>query len=336
MPFRLNTQRVFLTYAQAGTINKQDLYDFLVALRSTDDHNGIGTSQVLVAQETHQDDGIHFHCFVEFERKINIRNERLFDFQERHPNIQTVRSKKNVIKYCTKEDLEPAANFEWGSEDTTLLNIIRQGIAEGKTALDILDEALTEDPKAIRYYSNLNMYVQARVVQQKTKEPVYNINQFKLAVVDRLRMERFGFDVQNMGRGERVGVKSVWLIGPSRFGKTALARSVGRHWYMQGVWCVDNLSDESHVYGVLDDIPWESLKYQYRSLLGCQKDVTYTDKYRAKKTFQMGYPVIVCTNELPAFSEEERNWLRVNVDFYEVTEKMYGEVEGSMWFMVNP
>lgn len=127
----------------------------------------------------------------------------------------------------------------------------------------------------------------------------------------------------------------MWFIGPSRFGKTALARSIGRHWYMQGVWCIDNLSDEEHVYGVLDDIPWESLRFQYRSLLGCQKDVTYTDKYRAKKTFQMGYPVIVCTNELPEFSNEEKNWLRVNVDFYDITERMYGDVQATMWYQNN-
>jgi len=28
--------------------------------------------------------------------------------------------------------------------------------------------------------------------------------------------------------------------------------------------------------------------------------------------------------------------LRVNVDFYEMTGKMYGDVEASLWFMVNP
>jgi len=333
--FRLNTQRVFLTYAQAD-FEKQALFDFLVALRTTDDHNGIGTAQVLVAQEAHQDEGIHFHCYVEFDRKINVRNERLFDFQEKHPNIQTVRSKKNVIKYCTKEDQEPLCNFELEAQERTILDILRTGIAEGKSVNEVVDEALSEDPSALRYYSNLHSYVTARAVQEKDKEPLYALDGFKLAIADRLRINRFKSDVETMERGDRVGVKSIWLIGPSRFGKTALARSIGRHWYMQGVWCVDNLSDKDHVYGVLDDIPWDSLKFQYRSLLGCQRDVTYTDKYRAKKTFKMGYPVVVCTNEMPVFTEEERNWLRVNVDFYEMTGKMYGDVEASLWFMVNP
>lgn len=333
--FRLNTQRVFLTYAQAD-FEKQALFDFLVALRTSDDHNGIATAKVLVAKEFHQDQGTHYHCYVEFDRKINVRNERLFDFSGKHPNIQTVRSVKNVIKYCTKEDQEPLCNFEYDVQERTVLDILRTAIAEGKSINDAVDEALTEDPTALRYYSNLHSYVAARAVQDKTKEPLYALDGFKISVADRLRLNRFKSDVETMERGDRMGVKSLWLIGPSRFGKTALARSIGKHWYMQGVWCVDNLSDSEHVYGVLDDIPWDSLKFQYRSLLGCQRDVTYTDKYRAKKTFKMGYPVIVCSNELPVFTEEERNWLRVNVEFYEMQGKMYGDVEAMMWYMINP
>ena len=91
---------------------------------------------------------------------------------------------------------------------------------------------------------------------------------------------------------------------------------------------MDKYSDKDGVYGVLDDIPWETLKFNYKSLLGRQKDVTWTDKYRAKKSVRFGYPVVVCTNTVPEFSREEREWLVWNVDFFSIDHVLYGEEDG--------
>ena len=120
-------------------------------------------------------------------------------------------------------------------------------------------------------------------------------------------------------RGDR---KSLWIYGPSRLGKTVLARSLGYHWYMQGAWNVDAYDDEAD-YGVLDDIPWENLQRYYKGLLGIQMDVTVTDKYKKKSVITHGRPVIVITNELPTFTVAEAAWLETNVVFHFINDKLY-------------
>lgn len=327
--FRLNALRVFLTYPQA-TCSKQDLYNHLTSLRTVEGVDGIPTLHVLVAQEQHEDGGTHFHCYIEFERKINITNERLFDFQNLHPNIQSVRSKKNVIKYCTKDDEEPLVNFDYKNENS-IVSKLRQGLSEGLQTNEIIDKVLDEEPNAIRYYNNLHSYITARQNNSKTHLPTNSIADFTIDALDSINMQDFHFNVQTMERGHRTNSKSIWLVGPSRIGKTSLARCLGKHWYMQGIWCIDNISDEDNTYGVLDDIAWDSLKYQYKSLLGCQKDCTFTDKYRCKKTFKMGYPVIICSNELPEFSPDEKDWLRINIDFYRLTVPLFNNPNPIAW-----
>lgn len=318
MPFRLQTNRVFLTYPQA-TCTKQGLFDFLSTLTSTGDEQGIPVARCLVAQEPHEEGGIHFHCYIEFNRRIDVRNERLFDFEENHPNIQKVRSKENVITYCTKNDEEPLANFTWREVSTTFLDKLRAGIAAGKSVNDIVDDALTEDPKAIRFYSNATAYVVARTNASRVHLPKYDLSTFSLSETDRARMDNFIDAVQSEPAGGRENLRGMWFVGPSRFGKTSLARSLGKHWYMQCAWSVDNLDDNPQLYGVLDDLAWRGgLDRSYKALLGAQTDITLTDKYRAKKTFKFGHLVIVCSNELPDFTEEEKNWLRVNIDFYRI------------------
>ena len=315
--FRFQGTRAFLTYPQASCTKRQ-LFEFLIELGNCP--NSIPITKVLVAQESHENGGTHFHCYVEFQRKPNIRQANYFDFQGNHPNIQTVRSKNDVIRYCTKEDIDPLVwpeDWHYQEASKSTLDILRRGIAEGKSPNDILDDALTANPNSIRYYSQQTAYVLARTHASKVCMPKYELDGFALSGSDMDRMQRFASTVATMRRGERTDVLSMWFTGPSRYGKTSLARSIGRHWYMQSTWHLDKYCDDQGVYGVLDDLPWESLKHNYKSLLGCQEDVSWTDKYRAKKHFQFGYPVIVCTNHLPDFSEEEKSWLRSNVVFFQ-------------------
>lgn len=126
----------------------------------------------------------------------------------------------------------------------------------------------------------------------------------------------------SVGRADRGNRRSLWLHGPSRYGKTVLARSLGIHWYMNGGWNVDNLDDDAD-YGVLDDLTWDQLKYNYRGMLGLQRDVVVTDKYKKKSNVKGGRPVIVLTNELPEFTNYELAWLAINVTFVEIAEQLY-------------
>jgi len=321
--FEFNAIKAFLTYAQAAAITKQQVYDFFTNFNK----DQLTCKRILVAQETHQDQGIHYHVFLEFSSKLHTRDVRVFDIEGCHPNIQACRSPKRTIAYCTKEDEAPLSNFPIG-EKQSAVEIARAGIAEGKGVDEVVDDILEVHPDLIRSVPALNTYVERRAAPKVVYVPEHTLDDFTLAAADFQRLADWRDRLTTMVRGTRTHMRSLWFVGASGVGKTSLARSLGEHWYMQGLWSLDKYSDKDGVYGVLDDIPWDSLKFNYKSLLGRQKDVTWTDKYRAKRSMKFGYPVIVCTNTVPEFSREEREWLLWNVDFFSIEHVLYGEEDG--------
>ncbi|AXH74413.1 MAG: Rep catalytic domain protein [Expellivirus minnis] len=94
MVFRFNAKRVFLTYPRC-TLEKESL--MLHASRAW------GAKWVLVARERHADEGLHLHCLVVWEQKQDTRNERFFDWQGFHPNIQVPRNWKACETYVKKD-----------------------------------------------------------------------------------------------------------------------------------------------------------------------------------------------------------------------------------------
>lgn len=41
----------------------------------------------VVAEERHQDGNKHFHAYILYEKKIDTKNCRLYDFKNHHPNV---------------------------------------------------------------------------------------------------------------------------------------------------------------------------------------------------------------------------------------------------------
>lgn len=94
MVFRLDGQQFFLTYPQSD-IGHQDLYNFLCTLE-----------QVLwarIATEQHESGEPHVHAVFKFSNRWTSRNQRVFDFNGRHPNIQSVRSAAKSLAYVAKD-----------------------------------------------------------------------------------------------------------------------------------------------------------------------------------------------------------------------------------------
>lgn len=96
--FRINAKSFFLTYPQCNA-TKEDLKTFL-------DTKG-RTTYLLIGRETHEDGAYHLHALVTYERKLNVKRQNYFDFQEYHPNIQAARNLQAVKTYIQKEDTEP-------------------------------------------------------------------------------------------------------------------------------------------------------------------------------------------------------------------------------------
>ena len=129
------------------------------------------------------------------------------------------------------------------------------------------------------------------------------------------------------------------LVGPSRYGKTAFARSLGLHVYVNTRWNARLLSganDPDVRYIVVDDIDSPSvlsdgrsgldgtlsrrdcvIRQPWRSLLGGQVDITITDKYLKPLVLRGAMPLIFLANEANDFSHDlclsERDYFDKNV-----------------------
>jgi len=90
--FRIDAKNFSLTYPQC-TASKEAVLDFLQTM---------SPNYICVSKEQHADGNPHIHAAISFETKKNLRNERYFDFNEFHPNIQSTRNMDQWINYIKK------------------------------------------------------------------------------------------------------------------------------------------------------------------------------------------------------------------------------------------
>jgi hypothetical protein len=315
MPFRFAARHVFLTYAQAAAIpSKDELFLFLQSAR---------TDRCVVSKEIHADGGVHYHALVRYRSKLDTTNERFWDLEGVHPNIVRPRKIEDCFNYVTKDG--DFVNQGWNFDRVPIQEVV---VAAAENPDFSHEQALrhiiaTTGDQGLKMFGHIESYL---TLLKKPARSFQNLRAFpdEFNTTQHWADEVWGF-IGNLlvpPGGREDGVYSLWFYGPSRLGKTQLARSLGRHWYMQGMWNVESYCDDAE-YGVLDDITWDSLKVSYKALLGWQRDITVTDKYRKKCNYTHGKGVIVLSNELPAFSLEEYEWLRKNVHFVQFTEKVW-------------
>lgn len=106
--FRLQSQKVFFTYKHHIPFN--DLYNFI---------NGLfPIKQYIICHENgdEQNNYLHTHMSVDFEKKLDVRNCRQFDYKLNdeiiHPNVGTTRNWPASVNYCLKiwkEDPKPGS-----------------------------------------------------------------------------------------------------------------------------------------------------------------------------------------------------------------------------------
>lgn len=314
--FRVHARNILLTYPQACFIeNKEALHEFLMTK---------GPSKCIVAREEHQDGNQHFHALLQWKEKKNIQNAHYFDYQHHHPNIQAAKGWRASLKYVIKEG--DYINHGWIVQDDAedIFEVLHELVRAGGNATEIIRETIGRTgTRGLKLYCQISAYAdrmtKPSVVYMQVKDyPAdFKINDVCL----RAKLAAFKHDFMQ-GCADRGTRKSLWLYGASRLGKTILARSLGTHWYMCNAWNIEQYSDDAE-FGVLDDLPWESLKFYYKGLLGCQKDVTVTDKYKKKSVIKGGKPVIVLTNHLPDFAAHEWEWLSANVSFHQIMTTLY-------------
>lgn len=75
--------------------------------------------EVIICSELHQDGNQHRHAYVRFNRRIDLRNPRFFDFSGRHANVQRTQNPEAWKNYI-REDGE---FVEWSSDSADERNL---------------------------------------------------------------------------------------------------------------------------------------------------------------------------------------------------------------------
>lgn len=273
MSFRTQAKNYFLTYSQCD-VPKDALLAFLQSIAPIDEY--------CIAQEHHEDGNLHLHAFISFKEKFSSRNQRVFDCNGFHPNIQIVRNKKKCIEYCLKEDVDPLTHIltkkDWGvilDESTTqeefLANVRKSHPREYCLNLERLEYAAKKHfaPKEVEYVPRYTNFINVPL-ELLTIEIVTNIDR----------------------------PKSVVIMGSRGLGKTEWARSWGKHVYSRGCVIYDDfLRDVSTAtYAVFDDL-WEWNFRFLKDFIGGQPTATVTGKYRKPRNIKWGLRSLLLTNE---------------------------------------
>lgn len=218
--FRLRGKSFFLTYPQCP-IEPREILTYLSNLLNAKYKSQV--NEYIVAREKHADDNLHLHVYLHLAHPLdNSIPCRFLDYEDYHCNIQTTRSCKAVIKYCTKGE-DYITNIqskidryaESGEKE-------REQIAKELMGGKPLHELVELKPKLLFGYARLKVDIQS-------------------FLLDKAKVE----DLQNPC--------GVWIAGPPGAGKTTIALTRFGTYYRKGKnkW-FDGYTGQEAI--VLDDV----------------------------------------------------------------------------------
>ena len=284
MPFRFCSAQVFLTYPQC-TLSKEDVLDHF--------EGKWGIKSYMVSKEEHANGGFHIHAYFRFNRKLDLSSERCFDINEFHPNIvANIRSPKKVLEYVKKDGdyiasddidkiIKDGDKENWGS--IRLKSTNKRDYMEMVAANFPRDHALNYEK--LEYYAEK---VFGEIRSTYVSPPGYLFPHLITTMAEWATEYVLGPQL-NATRA-----KTLFLVGPTRTGKSAWARSIGTHMYFQGMFNLDDWDNNAR-YAVFDDIEWKYMPNK-KQFIGCQSNFVVTDRYRKKRTVDYGLPTIICMN----------------------------------------
>lgn len=310
--FRLRAKRFLLTYPQCN-LSKEDLL------------NGIQQQcpglvfDYYIARERHEDGNPHLHAYLRFQCQFESRDQRCFDVQHFHPNIQVARSEKKSIAYV-KKDGEYITNVNETTNSDNKPNW-SEILGTSTTSEDFLQAIRTNYAREyVLHYDRIRYF--AEVHFQPARQPYVSAHD-----VFRIPEELADWIRSEFTRPRRERPRSCYLVGPSRTGKTVWARSLGDHCYWNTMYNLDDLIKPNIDYIVMDDIPYDRFP-AFKGFVGAQQTFTMTDRYRKKHTIQWnGRPCIICINKDMEYenhlNQDELRWFRDNTVKIHVQNKLY-------------
>lgn len=292
-PFRFNAKKVFLTYPQCP-LTPDELYAALSL-------NIPPASSYTIGREQHQDGHPHLHALWICLSRIDTRNERYFDIRgpdgtNYHPHIVVPRSVKACDTYCRKDGDFITSAISCDADDWGSI------IANSTCCSDYLSRIRSAYPRIYAtQLSNLE-YSGARLFQS---EPIaYDSPYTNFSPPDSCVewASEFLYRPHPGGR-----LKSLYIEGPTRTGKTEWARSLGPHIYFNNMYSLSEFIStyKSAEYVIFDDIPFERLP-AWKAFVGCQNSFSFADKYHRKFTvLEWSKPSIFIVNPDMSYNSYE-------------------------------
>nr|ANA76338.1 replication-associated protein [Euphorbia caput-medusae latent virus] len=323
--FRLQGKSIFLTYPKCPLL-PIFLIDYLYQLL-----NNFNPTYARVCTENHQDGEPHLHCLVQMDKRFNTTNQRFFDIKDPngvatyHPNCQVPRRDADVADYIAKGGqfdergiLRASRRSPKKTRDTIWAAILTESTSKSEFLVRVQHEqpyVWATQLRNLEYAAN-----------SKWPEPI-TVFEPRFVAFPRIPEPIQQWAETNLFT-DQIPDRPITLIieGPSKTGKTAWARSLGRHNYYCGGVDFSNY-DVFALYNVIDDIPFQYLPCK-KELLGCQKDFTVNEKYRKKTRIKGGIPTIILCNPDQSYrialtNSEMYEWSTHNVLHIEIKDPFY-------------
>lgn len=308
----------FLTYPQCN-LKPEDFNEAL-----WNNSNVAECSGFAVSREKHADGGIHYHVLLCYKKTKRVRSLLAFDLSHLgvriHGKYEVVKNLRDCYGYVIKdgdyyEDIESIPGLSAPHEPSYWeLSLQAQN---KERALEIIRR---NNPREyILNRKNLEYAFDKHFeVREELAPPAYERASFTNVPGE---LDQWVWDELTSDKPRK---KALFLIGPSRTGKTSWARSIGQHIYCMSALIPSAVKNKPKdiEYILFDDIEQSTLdKSQlsscWRVFVGCQGYLTVNEKYKPQETVNWGIPSIWCLNKMLHFNDMdfmERNSIVVNIN----------------------
>jgi len=302
--FRLDSKSFYLTYPQSGDLTRERVLEHFQTFPKFDKY--------LISKELHKDGEPHIHALLLLHTSYNLKDERAFDIDGHHPNIQPAKRRTSVEQYITK-DGEYITNYY--KPKVSAYSDILDPIIPINTAMATVSKKHPRDV-TMNYAKILET---AKRVRKLLPTPDYTMDQFNQP------------PQQFEGRSNNL---LIW--GPGGLGKTEYARAHFLHPLV-----VDTVDDLKHLTEEHDGVVWDDWDFTQEGLkwpatkvikaLETNREVTLPARYY-NATLPAGRKQIFTSNKENPFTDlpqqdPTRLALETRVKKVEITDSLFNKTD---------
>jgi hypothetical protein len=216
--FHIYSKRLFLTYSKCPHLwNKKFIKENLInSILSYKYGNKAGKTKVkswIISEEQHGNYEKHFHCLIEGEVKIEIKDMKALDIEGIHGNYQAVRNVWDVLNYVKKKGNWIGYGFP-GMDNKEISILLTQDEIDAK--LQMMSKMSIRDKLALREQIVTRTEKETIIKEITTTAPLFAFQELMMPF-----KKSAGF----VSKGRPIGIV---MSGEANSGKTTMAYRVAK------------------------------------------------------------------------------------------------------------